>query len=72
LATPSRGTINSPAPFVTDDRVTPVAGAVTVTVAPGTADPVASRTVPEILPVACPKRSCPEAKASQDKRTTIV
>ena len=32
----------------------PVAGAVTVTFAPGTAEPVASVTVPEILPVACP------------------
>ena len=37
-----------------EDRDTPVAGAVTVTFAPGTADPVASVTVPEILPVACP------------------
>src|SRR5579859_1652464 len=44
----------SPLSFVTDERDNPVAGAVTVTFAPGTAEPVASDTVPEMLPVACP------------------
>jgi len=39
---------------VFEDRVTPVAGAVTVTFAPGTAEPEGSVTVPEMLPVACP------------------
>ena len=44
----------SPLSLVVEDRDAPVAGAVTVTFAPGTAEPVTSVTVPEILPVACP------------------
>jgi len=44
----------SPPWLVVAVRDVPVAGAVTVTFAPGTADPVESVTVPEMLPVACP------------------
>jgi hypothetical protein len=40
--------------LVVMDRDAPVAGAVTVTLALGTAAPEASVTVPEMLPVACP------------------
>jgi hypothetical protein len=47
----------SPLSFVDEDRDAPVAGAVTVTFAFGTAEPVTSVTVPEMLPVACPRRN---------------
>jgi len=58
----------APLSFVVEDRVSPVAGAVTVTVAPGTADPDESVTVPEMLPVACPRRSCPPADISRHRK----
>jgi hypothetical protein len=38
-----------------ESRETPMAGAVTVTFAPETVEPVVSTTVPEMLPVAWPK-----------------
>src|SRR5580700_5476600 len=55
-AAPSDGTTNSPASLVTEDLVSPVAGATTVTFAPGTEEPDWSVTVPEMIPVACPNR----------------
>ena len=62
------------ASLVVEDRDSPVAGAVTVTFAPGTADPVASVTVPEILPVACPysERSRQGLSVSQRKPLWIA
>jgi hypothetical protein len=44
----------SPLSLVVEVRDSPVAGAVIVTFAPGTAPPEGSDTVPEMLPVACP------------------
>jgi hypothetical protein len=51
-----------------EDRVSPVAGAVTVTFAPRIADPVESVIVPEMLPVVCPKRSGLAATARKPTR----
>ena len=57
----------SPLSLVMEERDSPVAGAVTVTFALGTAEPVVSVTVPEMLPVACPNRN--EAAESVSKPT---
>jgi hypothetical protein len=60
----------SPLSLVLEERENPVAGAVMVTFAPGTAEPVESVTVPEMLPVACPYRI--EAARNVSKQTAAI
>jgi hypothetical protein len=61
----------SPLSLVMEDRDVPVAGTVTVTFAPGTADPVMSVTVPEMLPVACPYSNGPPRTVSKPTKTPM-